>query len=201
LSCPHHQLAPADLLTHAPAGHLAPPVSGFLRAPRTLFERVLLNNDGADADRSNVSRLRYLLAATLALAAVGVGVEHVLLAGAYQPLPPQPQPGLVTGPSRPPPPPPPPPVPSSKVGPGTARAKANVQAAAAAIEQYAAAHGHSYLGATAARLRHYDPQLDASVHVFSAAVDSYCVESSVWGVAVSQNVPGGLVLQPCGWSA
>jgi hypothetical protein len=162
-----------------------------------LFGCVSLNTRGVAADTSEVSRLRILLAATLALAAVGVGVERVLLGGAYQALPPEPQPVLATGP----PPPTPPPVDPSKAGPGTAKAKVNVQAAAEAIEQYAAAHGHSYRGATFARLRRYDPQLDASVHVFSATARSYCLESMVWGAAVSQSVPGGLVEQPCGWSA
>jgi hypothetical protein len=164
---------------------------------RTLFERVLLSNDRATADASNVSRLRYLLAATLVLAAVGVGVEHVLLAAAYPALPAQPEPVLVTGST----PPIPPPVPWSKAGPGSARAKANVQAAAAAIEDYAAAHGNSYRGATFALLRRYDPQLDASVHIVNATAHSYCVESSVLGAAVSESVPGGLVQSSCGWSA
>jgi hypothetical protein len=144
-----------------------------------------------------VSRLRYLLAATLALAAVGVGVEYVLLGGAYQPLPPQAKPVPATGPL----PPIPPPVVRSKAGPGAAKAQANVQAAAVAMKRYAAVHGNSYRGATLARLRRYDRQLDASVHVMTATARSYCVESSVWGVAVSESVPGGLVQSSCGWSA
>jgi hypothetical protein len=144
-----------------------------------------------------VGRLRYLLAATLLLAAVGVGVEHVLLAGAYPALPAQPEPVLATGPS----PPIPPPVPWSKAGPRSAKAKANVQAAAAAMVEYAAAHGNSYRGVTFARLRRYDPQLDASVHIVNATAHSYCVESSIFGAAVSESVPGGLVESSCGWSA
>jgi hypothetical protein len=137
--------------------------------------------------------LRYLLAATLALAAVGVGVEHVLLAGAYQPLPPQPQPvsGVPT----------PLPVPWSKAGPGFAKAKVNVEAGAAAIEQYAAAHGNSYRGATFARLRRYDPQLDSSVYIVGLTAHSYCIESSIGGADVSESVPGGFVESSCGWSA
>lgn len=152
---------------------------------------------GGRTDSPFVSRLRYLLAATLALAAVGVGVEHVLLAGAYQPLPPQPQP--VSG--VPTPLPPPLPVPSSKAGPGLAKAKMNVEAGAAAIEQYAAAHGNSYRGVTFARLRRYDPQLDASVHIVGVTAHSYCIESSIGGAAVSESVPGGFVQSSCGWSA
>jgi hypothetical protein len=148
-----------------------------------------------------VSRLRYLLAATLALAAVGVGVEHVLLAGAYptlpaQPLPAQPVPMVVTGPQLAPPPP------WAKLGPILAKGHANAQAAATAIERYAATHGHSYLGVTTARLRRYDPRLDASVHVVSTNATSYCVDSVVSGMEVSQSGPGsGPSRLACGLSA
>jgi hypothetical protein len=160
---------------------------------------VLFIETGPAVDNSSVGRLRYLLAATLALAAIGVGVEHVLLGGAYQTLPPQPEAVLSTGP-------PPPNLPAyemAKTGPGTARAKANVRAAVAAIELYAAAHRHSYRGATGTNLRSYDPQLDGTVHVFSATAHSYCVESNVWGSAASQYGPvgPGIVQLPCGYAA
>lgn len=146
-----------------------------------------------------MSRLRYLLAATLALAAVGVGVEHVLLGGAYQPLPPQAQPVPATGP----PPPDPPAHEMAETGQGTARARANVRAAVAAIELYAAAHGNSYRGATGTNLHRYDHQLDGTVHVFSATAHSYCVESNVWGNAASQSGPvgPGIVQLPCSYAA
>jgi hypothetical protein len=160
---------------------------------------VPLIETGPTADTSSVSRLRYLLAATLALAAVGVGVEHVLLGGAYQTLPPQPEPVLSTGP-------PPPNLPAyemAKTGPGTARAKANVRAAVAAIELYAAAHGHSYRGATGTNLHRYNHQLDGTVNVFSATAHSYCVESNVSGSAASQSGPvgPGIVELPCSYAA
>jgi hypothetical protein len=171
---------------------------GTLAALRPLFEHVLLIENGPSVDNSSVGRLRYLLAATLALAAVGVGVERVLLGGAYQTLPPQPQPALWTGP-----PPNPPASEMAKTGPGTARARASVRAAVVAIELYAAAHGHSYRGATGTNLHRYDPQLDGTVHVFSATADSYCVESNVWGSAASQSGPTGpgIVELPCSYTA
>jgi hypothetical protein len=160
---------------------------------------VLLTENDPTVDNSSVGRLRYLLAATLALATVGVGVERVLLDGTYQTLPPQPEPVLATGP-------PPPNLPAyemAKTGPGTARARANVGAAVAAIELYAAAHRHSYRGATGANLHRYDPQLDGTVNVFSATAHSYCVESNVWGFAASQSGPGGagIVQLPCSYAA
>ena len=133
------------------------------------------------------------------LAAVGVGVEHVLLT-AYPALPAQPEsivPHEATGLAWPSPT-----VPWAKLGPILAEGQANVQAAATAIEQYGATHGHSYLGATTARLRRYDPKLDASVHVVGADATSYCVESIVSGVSVMQGGPGSDPFQSaCGMSA
>jgi hypothetical protein len=138
-----------------------------------------VHQTGAAADTANVGRLRYLLATTLVLAAVGVGVDHVLLAGADQPPPPQ--------------------IPWSKAA--SLRANANVKAGAEAIEQYAAAHGNSYRGATVARLRRYDPQLDAGVHIAYATAHGYCLESGIGGAAASESVPFGLVQQSCGYAA
>jgi hypothetical protein len=91
----------------------------------------------------------------------------------------------------------------AKPGRGTARAKANVRAAVAAIELYAAAHGHSYRGATSTNLHRYDPQLDGTVVVYSATGHSYCVESNVSGSAASQSGPvgPGIVQLPCGYAA
>ena len=78
-----------------------------------------------------------------------------------------------------------------------------MRTAVAAIELYAAAHGHSYRGATGANLHRYDLQLDGTVHVYSATAHSYCVESNVSGAAASQSGPvgPGIVQLPCGYAA
>ena len=143
-----------------------------------------------------MSRLRYLLVATLACATVGVGVSSVLLGRAYRSQPqnqlPVPARGVL-------PDPPGPLASTAKPGSPQAHAEAIVREAVIAINQYASKRGWSFEGATAARLRQVDPRLDRSVRVVDATSASYCVEARVKGGQASAAVPGwGVVSLLCG---
>lgn len=143
-----------------------------------------------------MSRLRYLLVATLACATVGVGVSSVLLGRAYRSEPldsfPVPARGVLPDPpgSR---------VSTAKPGSPQAHAEAIVWKAVIAINQYASERDGSYEGATAARLRQVDPRLDRRVRVIDAAAASYCVEARIKGGQASAAVPGwGVIPLLCG---
>jgi hypothetical protein len=64
-------------------------------------------------------------------------------------------------------------------GPYSNISAAMVRNAAPAVEAYRVDHG-TYVGTTAAKLRHYDHNV-SSIEIASARKDTYCIEASVLG--------------------
>ena len=78
------------------------------------------------------------------------------------------------------------------VGTAEATAEANVRSAVPSIEAFYADHG-TYLGATIAALREFDPGIGSTVAVGWVSSGRYCVQSTVAAQTASFTGPGGEV--------